>query len=333
MSSDRQPGEESVAAVGDAFSEIGHETRVEALSLLGSEGSCSFSTLFEASDSDTSAGFAYHLRQLADRFVRQRDDERWELTAAGREAARIVASGELTHSVDHEAVSLAAACPLCQAEALQLSVSDSTAEVDCRGCGQSVTKLPVPPSGHVRDEDDFPAALDTYHRNRIQTFVDGVCPDCGGPVETTPELVDPAETTPESVDSAEAAPGSVDSAETDAEPLVAQLTSSCTQCPASFDCQATLAVLDHPAVVSFYDDHGRDVTERPVWNVGPEWRERVLSTDPWCLLVQTRLDDEVLELYVGGDGAVHEHRRWTDDASTATDAPAEPTEVSDDAAV
>jgi len=323
MSSDRQRDEEHVAAVGDAFSVLGHETRVEALSLLRTDGPCSFSTLFEASDSDTSAGFAYHLRQLADQFVRQRGDERWEMTAAGREAARIVATGEFTHSVDHEAVSLTVACPLCQEETLQLSVSDGIAEVDCRGCGESVTKLPVPPNWHARDEDNLPTGLDTYHRNRIQSFADGVCPDCGGPVETTPELVETAETTPEAVDNTEA----------DAEPLVAQLTSSCTRCPASFDCQATLAVLDHPAVVSFYDDHGRDVTERPVWNVGPEWRERVLSTDPWCLLVQTQLEDEVLELYVGGDGTVHEHRRWTDDASTAADTTAEPTDVSDDAAV
>jgi hypothetical protein len=47
----------------------------------------------------------------------------------------------------------------------------------------------------------------------------------------------------------------------------------------------TAGVLDHPAVVSFYCDHGADVSDRPLWNVGPEWRERLVSTDPWCVLV------------------------------------------------
>jgi hypothetical protein len=296
-----------------AFQQLGNETRVEVLRVLSAEGPSSFSTLFEASDTDTSAGFAYHLRQLDDRFVRQRADERWELTAAGREAARTVASGGFSRGVDHDDVTLEEACPLCREGALTLSVSEGIADVTCSGCGGSVMRLSFPPSGHLRDEDDLPGALDTYHRNRVRTFVGGVCPDCGGRVETTPELV-----------------------ESDAgEPLVAQLTCACTRCPASFDCPATLSVLDHPAVVSFYDDHGRDVTERPVWNVGPEWRERVLSTDPWCLLVSTRLDEEVLELYIGGDGTVHEHRRRSADANApaeTTDATTESGERGDDAA-
>jgi hypothetical protein len=306
-------GDEPHPTPAAAFQQLGNETRVEALRVLSAEGPSSFSTLFEASDTDTSAGFAYHLRQLDSRFVRQREDERWELTAAGREAARTVASGGFSHGVDHDDVPLEEACPLCREGALTLSVSNSIADVTCSGCGQSVMRLSFPPSGHIRDGDDLPAALDTYHRNRVRTFVDGVCPDCGGRVETTPELVESGE----------------------GEPLVAQLDCACTRCPASFDCPATLAVLDHPAVVSFYDDHGRDVTERPVWNVGPEWRERVLSTDPWCLLVSTRLDEEVLELYIGEDGTVHEHRRRSDDASApaeTTDTTAESGDLGDDAA-
>jgi len=305
-------GDEPQPTPAAAFQQLGNETRIEALRLLSAQGPCSFSTLFEASDSDSSAGFAYHLRQLDDRFIRQREDERWELTAAGREAARTVESGGFSHGVEHDEVTLEEACPLCREGALTLSVSNSIADVTCSGCGGSVMRLSFPPSCHIRDEDDLPAALDTYHRNRVRTFVDGVCPDCGGRVETTPERVQSGE----------------------GKPPVAQLACACTRCPASFDCPVTLSVLDHPAVVSFYDDHGRDVTERPVWNVGPEWRERVLSTDPWCLLVSTRLDEEMLELYIGGDGTVHEHRRLRDASAPAetTDATTESGERGDDAA-
>ena len=68
-------------------------------------------------------------------------------------------------------------------------------------------------------------------------------------------------------------------------------------------------MLDHPAVVAFYHDHDRDVDDRPLWNVGTEWRERVVSRDPWCVLVSARLGDEDLLLYVAGDGTVVDHRR------------------------
>ena len=47
----------------------------------------------------------------------------------------------------------------------------------------------------------------------------------------------------------------------------------------------TAGVLDHPAVVSFYRDHGADVSDRLLWNVGPEWCERLVSMDSWCVLV------------------------------------------------
>ncbi|MFC7059120.1 DUF7351 domain-containing protein [Halovenus salina] len=107
-----------------------------------------------------------------------------------------------------------------------------------------------------------------------------------------------------------------------------QFSCDCSRCRAGVDCPATLAVIDHAAVVSFYDDHGQDVTERPLWNVGPEWRERLLSTDPWCLLVSTQLEGDLLELYVRADGTVHDHRRRDGDTATQR----ETTDIGDDAA-
>jgi len=74
-------------------------------------------------------------------------------------------------------------------------------------------------------------------------------------------------------------------------------------------CPVAVTLLSHPAVVAFYRDHGVDVRERPVWNVGAEWRERLVSTDPWCVVVSTCLDGACLFLYVAGDGSVVETRR------------------------
>ncbi|MFO7881071.1 MAG: hypothetical protein R6U52_00870, partial [Kosmotogaceae bacterium] len=107
-----------------AFQQLGNEVRVDIVRHLGSEGPASFSTLFDRSESDSSAGFAYHLRQLDGQFLRQRDDERWELTSPGREAARAVLSGRFTNSADRESLSLSEPCPRCREPALCLSVSD-----------------------------------------------------------------------------------------------------------------------------------------------------------------------------------------------------------------
>ncbi|WP_267161848.1 winged helix-turn-helix domain-containing protein [Halovenus salina] len=298
---DAPPAAETGPTTAAAFQQLGNETRVDIVRRLHAEGPSSFSALFDGSDSNSSAGFAYHLREL-DGFVRQREDERWELTGAGQAAARAVASEQFTRSVDTESVSLGTSCPLCREGALTLAVSDGVADVTCSGCGESVTRLSFPTGVEVRDEQDLPAALDSYHRNRIRSFVEGVCPDCGGPVELTPETAD--------------------------DRSAVQFSCDCSRCRAGVDCPATLAVIDHAAVVSFYDDHGQDVTERPLWNVGPEWRERLLSTDPWCLLVSTQLEGDLLELYVRADGTVHDHRRRDGDTATQR----ETTDIGDDAA-
>jgi hypothetical protein len=87
----------------------------------------------------------------------------------------------------------------------------------------------------------------------------------------------------------------------------------------------TLATLSHPAVVSFFHDHGVDLDERPIWNVGPEWAERVVSTDPLAVRVSATLDGETLALYLGRDlTVVHTDRTGGDDATDPTGS-AEPT--------
>lgn len=313
-SSPGEGAERSEPTPGEAFQRLGDETRVGVLRTLAAEGPSAFSTLFEHSDHDTSAGFAYHLRQL-DGFVRQRDDDRWELTAPGREAVRAVQAGRFTGGVDRDPVALEEHCPLCRESELRLGVSDSVAEVVCGGCDTTVARLSFPPAGDERG-DDLPEAVDAYHRHRLRTFAEGVCPDCGGPVDST------VSSSP---------PSTADGA------ARVQFHFSCSRCEVSLDSPVTPTVLDHPTVVSFYENHGENPRERPLWNVGPEWREHVLSTDPWCLLVSTRLGDDVLELYVGDDGTVHAHRErpLPDEAEPAAgshDSATGSTEHGDDAA-
>jgi len=84
------------AASEDAFQALASDVRLAVLvHLLRAEGAPSFSALQSAVGSDSSAGFAYHLRQLDGRFVRK-TGEGYELTPAGRRAARAVLAGTFT---------------------------------------------------------------------------------------------------------------------------------------------------------------------------------------------------------------------------------------------
>jgi hypothetical protein len=96
------PGEAS-----EAFQALASEVRVAVLvQLLCAErdGSAprSFAEIQELVGSDSSARFAYHLRQLSGQFVEKTSDG-YMLTPAGRRAATAVLTGTFTDSGDQRA--------------------------------------------------------------------------------------------------------------------------------------------------------------------------------------------------------------------------------------
>jgi hypothetical protein len=309
----------------DAFQALGNEVRLSVLRhLLAREDegrpATAFSTLQAAAGADSSAGFAYHLRQLTGRYVRKAgsrasddgdgdgdgegegDDEGYVLTYAGRKVARAVAAGTYTESVDLEPVALDDPCPHCGAEGLVARCTDNVVGIACGDCGRPVLSLPFPPQGYRdRAPSAVPAAFDRHHRHRLSLLRDGVCPECAGEAAATVDRPPSAGEDPEA-----AADGGPD----DGRPADrVQATFECGACGYATRTPVTLSLLYHPAVVSFYHDHGVDVRERPLWSVGSEWRETLLSEDPWAVAVSTELDDELLELYVDRSASVVDYRR------------------------
>jgi hypothetical protein len=323
--SERSVGDDAVLDAADvdpseAFAPLGNEHRVRVLAALLSGESedgglapttRTFSELYEASGVETTAGFAYHLRQLTDHYLRE-VEEGYAFTDAGLRIARAIVSGAYTDSVDRDPVSVDDPCPFCGETALEADADDNTVTVVCRACERDVLSLSFPPGGHhTHDDASLPAALDRLHRHRVALMTRGSCPECGGAsrarveyaadvevgidvdvdVDRSAERVDENEM----VDESETTGGDDDSV---------HLALDCVACGYALRCPVTFAVLDHPAVVSLYHDHGIDVRDRPLWNVGSEWTEDVLSSDPWCVRVATDLDGDGLELFVGGDGRV-----------------------------
>ena len=325
----RAEAEESAAS--DTFGALGSETRMGIVRTLfeaerdeGAPATRPFSALFEASDEETTAGFAYHVRQLPDTYLEKvalddtgrdagsdagtDDFEGYRLTAAGRRVARAVVSGALTESVDRDPVELDAPCPFCAESALQAAGDDTVLTVSCTGCEREVLALPFPPAGYrTHDDGALPGAVDRYYRGRITTMAGGTCPECGGSAETVAELPDrPAE--------ADGNAAAKDEDEDDVAAPAARARMTCEACGYRLRCPVTLTVLDEPAVVSTFHAAGIDLSERPLWNVGPEWRERVVSTDPLAVRVSAAVGGEAVACFVAGDLSVrHTDRTSLDD--------------------
>ena len=324
------PEVESMPA-SDAFEALGNEVRMAILRALvdASEAdaggdadrdaaddpervsgrTATFSELFEASSVDTTAGFAYHLRQLTGQFLRKtgEDDDRYALSYAGLQVARAMVAGTYTDRVSFGPVETGDDCPLCESGDLAATCEANYVTVACdpdEGCGRTILTLPFPPGARRNrdpdpDSDRLLAAFDRHHRRRLSAMSDGVCPECAATMDAALVLADdePAERP------------SHDGTDADADPERAQVRLDCRQCGCRLHCPVTLAVLEQPAVIAFYHDHGENVRDRPIWNVGPEWRETVVSTDPWCVRVTARLDGEALDLFVARDLDVAGTRR------------------------
>ncbi|WP_247001796.1 Lar family restriction alleviation protein [Halosolutus gelatinilyticus] len=278
---------ELVSEPSDAFQALGNEIRMGILETMldrtdgENRSRTPFSELFEDSDVDTSAGFAYHLEQLVGPYLRKYDDG-YELTYAGERIARAIATGTYTRRVDLPPVPLDDPCPFCDGAALEARSTDNVVTVACDDCDRALLRLGFPPAGLEAHGRDFPAAFDRHHRHRLALFRDGVCPDCSGAV--TAGLVTP------SADVADALPEEL--------ATHVQAEFECGSCGTAVRCPVSLALLEHPAIVSFYHERGEAVRDRPIWNVGHEWAERVLSEEPLAVRVVVELDSDVLALYV-----------------------------------
>jgi hypothetical protein len=86
----------------------------------------------------------------------------------------------------------------------------------------------------------------------------------------------------------------------------------CQQCGHELCAAVSLGLLDHSAVVSFYGEHGVELSETPYWRL--DWcvgddAVTVRCEDPWRLGVDIAVDEETLQVTVDGDLDVVETSR------------------------
>lgn len=277
------------ASPGRAFRLLGEETRLAILrALWEADGEAvPFSTLRERVGNPDSGRFNYHLGELAGHFVSKVGDG-YALTQAGREVVRAVLAGAITRRPEIAPVEVDGECADCGGP-LVLRY-DGHAAIECPECGATPMWNEFPPAGVAeRTPEEVATALERWTRSRFRLAVEGVCPSCAG--RTSTEVVASGD-----------------------EPDAAATLHRCRNCKYEARVPLFAHVIDHPAVVAHYREHGVDVTELPYreqYGLGREFEVTATGGDPWSAVVRIpgwdgrlrlTVDDGVDVVADAGDG-------------------------------
>jgi hypothetical protein len=261
-------------APAEAFSIVGNETRLAILEALW-EADCEpvrFSRLRERVGLRDSAQFNYHLDKLTDQFVRKRE-EGYELRTAGAKVVQAVLAGSFNQHPELEPFPVEGECVDCGGP-LEARYADERLAVRCRDCGRRHGDYPFPPGGlNDRTREEIVEAFDQRVRHLHCLAKDGVCPECGGRMETT-----------------------LREDERCCLGVALRADHVCQQCGHELCSAPGLALLDQSDVVAFHRDHGVDLGRTPYWQL--EWcvgdeAATVRSTDPWRVEVAIDLDGDL----------------------------------------
>lgn len=324
----RSPLEAAAGAAGphavDGFKLLSDETRLAILLALweaydprsGDGDTLTFTELLERVGAPDSGNFSYHLDKLVGRFVAE-TDHGYELRGAGHKVVQGIIAGSGLGEATLQPTEIPRTCHRC-GSTVEISYQDQRLYQRCTECEGNLGPGPVEegpprcpkaeprgtlmawdlaPAGlaHRDPEEVFVAGTIRFHRD-IGTMIRGICPECSGPVEGSLHICDSHEAGPETV-----CPtcGSRDE-------IRAGYVCKVCKHAGSFPVQA--AVHDHPAVVSFYHDHGFEMThdlDGPV-GCGRLWdrlqkEQDLVSRHPVRVRVSIPYDGETLHLILDED--------------------------------
>jgi hypothetical protein len=274
----------------DAFALVGGETRFAILRALwdASESSVAFSDLQRAVGVADSAQFNYHLKKLADHFIRK-TDEGYELRYAGRQVVRAAVAGTFTEHPERGPFPAGGHCASCGA-GLVATYRDETLLVACPECGRVHSRYPFPPAAlREREDGELLTAYNRWVRGLYGLAVAGVCHECGSEMTVEIRGVEAAEAT---AARKKTGPGCYPGVE-----LVVGY--RCGRCNHAVAAPVGMGLLDHPEVVTFYRERGHDLPaihywELP-WAVGDDCTT-LLSTDPYRARVDIDLEGDRLRV-------------------------------------
>lgn len=318
MSDSTAPGSALRSAAGlvgaeaaDAFALLGHETRLaillaiwDAHDLQSDDNAVPFSEILERVGHDDPGNLRYHLEQLDGQFVHQRTDRGgYELRVPAQRLVQAVIAGVGVHDEERESTEIDHSCPFCGATTV-VSYREGFHFWACQTCGGMTPGQdfgsfdpPGPLTAHRFD----PAALDEWTPRerwaaslvvgwrRLRSLFDGVCPTCSSPVKRSFERCPDHD--PDGCATCNLRFGTI-------------AHFRCVTCDHHDGTSPRTLALFHPAVVSFYDDHGVStqistddvVGAKRTYDLVFEHDVAVVADDPLRVAVTASMGDESIQL-------------------------------------
>lgn len=289
----------------EAFALLANETRIEILQALWRHdgGPVSFTELHAAIAVDK-GNFNYHLSELEGHYV-DSTDTGYELRETGKHVVRAVLAGTLTSDPTVEPTDLGVPCPLCGGD-IEFSYDHDWITVRCTSCrgvlGGDVPDgtfmhHPFPPAGlHDRDGIEVLEAARVHYEVDIVSMLQGVCPECGGVVDSSVHVCEQYET---DADGTCSECGSIPDMWSD---------HTCVNCGYARWCTLWLPLLFHPAIISFI--YNRQPFEsllelRRLFWLSPDLlgsiEQTVVSEQPLNVKIRIPYGGDAVELTVDGN--------------------------------
>lgn len=282
------------------FGVLSDSTRVDILSALWDHHDptdprpMSFSQLREAVGATDPGGFNYHLKKLTGQFVRKVDGG-YELRDAGKRMARVLVSGAVGSNTSLDQTTVDSNCLFCEGR-LSIRYADGWRYINCTECNaRCIGSYPaslismgeLPPAGLVgRTPSEVYAADRIWDKHRTEMVMSQVCPECAGPMPVDHIDVCPNHDPDPHSEAVCDGCGSI---------FWGMVYHVCQVCKNLWKLPTLLYPVTHPAVVSFYYDHGLEANLASLEQRGItlDYDESVVSEDPLRIQIKIPLDDEV----------------------------------------
>lgn len=273
-----------------AFKILGNETRLTILDTLwgpSDSGAMGFAELRKAVGMRDGSQFNYHLQRLVEGGFVDRTDDRYSIRQAGARVVSTVRTGYLTDHPEIAPFEVGGRCHACDGS-LTARYTNEMFFIECAACERRHVFGWFPPNGLVgRTREAALLAFDRTKRAEKNLAAAGICPICNGQNERTVSRT--------------RAEAPVDSPVLAAHHGTLWMWHVCPFCRAFVYVTPGEAVLDHPAVVGLYRDHGLDIREFRRWELPwtvDESRWELHATDPFrvAVTVDCEGDEQVLTL-------------------------------------
>ncbi|MFD1644606.1 DUF7351 domain-containing protein [Haloarchaeobius litoreus] len=287
-----------------ALSLLANGVRVEIVRALGEAtvesdglGFLAYSELLARVSVSDSGQFNYHLGELTGPFVRK-TDRGYVLSSRGMLAFQHLVGGGFTTGLRVDAFDIDQDCHQCGNELVaEYGIGwrqplEPLFTVKCWDCRAEYARTYVPPRGAgARSQAELLVAADQWNRMETASLVRGVCPWCGGHVDTTVQERD----------------GDLPASD-DGKDLEVYVEHHCRSCTGFHYTAVGETLRYHHEVIAFFAERGHDLHTIPKWELPWAVVDDHLTwyTDPWDLYVEVPCEGDTLRARLDGEARVVE---------------------------